>query len=82
MNQAPVPATTNLIDEENNGAEPLMAGGGGTAMVAGTCLGGESERMKKLLFRVTRGMAATYFNHFEQEGVERAAYLVIFNNNA
>lgn len=42
---------------------------GGTAMVAGTCIATEAERMKKLLFRVTRGMAASYFNQFEQEGV-------------
>lgn len=54
---------------------------GGTAMVAGTCIATEAERMKKLLFRVTRGMAASYFNQFEQEGVQRCAYLVIFNNN-
>merc|ERR1712166_1354685 len=72
------------MGEENSGAEPLIAGEGamgGTAMVAGTCIATEAERMKKLLFRVTRGMAASYFNQFEQEGVQRCAYLVIFNNN-
>jgi len=42
---------------------------GGTGMVAGTCIATEAERMKKLLFRVTRGMAASYFRQYEQEGV-------------
>jgi len=74
---------SNLIDEENkDNNEPLMgAGEGMAAMVAGTCIATEAERMKKLLFRVTRGMAASYFNQFDQDGQQRCAYLVIFNNN-
>jgi len=61
-------AGSNLIDEENKdaGSEPLIgAGGGMAAMVAGTCIATEAERMKKLLFRVTRGMAASYFCQFD-----------------
>lgn len=37
------------------------------------------ERMKKMLFRITRGKALTHFNPFMQEGVEKVAYLVVFS---
>ena len=35
--------------------------------------------MKKMLFRITRGKALTHFKEFEQDNVEKVAYLVVFN---
>lgn len=57
------------VDEENKiGTEPLMGDAEDMEVtdnlnfVAGTCLALECERMKKLVFRVTQGKAACYFN--------------------
>lgn len=36
--------------------------------------------MKKLLFRRTQGKAVTYFDSFEQDGVQKVCYMVIFND--
>jgi hypothetical protein len=36
--------------------------------------------MKKLLFRRTQGKAVTYFQEFEQDGEQKAVYMVIFND--
>lgn len=52
-----------------------------SGMVAGTILESEASRMKKLLFRVTRGLAVTYFEPFLQDGVQKCVYLVIYNSN-
>jgi len=51
-----------------------------SGMVAGTILESEGDRMRKLLFRVTRGMAVTYFESYVQDGVNKCCYIVIFNN--
>lgn len=73
-----------LISPENDGqSQPLMDGlaNSVSGIVAGTILESEAERMRKLLFRVTRGMAVTYFESYVQDGVSKCVYLVIFNNN-
>lgn len=64
------------MEEPLTGIQNALSG-----MVAGTCIATEAERMKKLLFRTTRGMAASYFNQFEQDGQQKCVYLVIFNDN-
>ena len=47
--------------------------------IAGTVKHDEMERMKKMLFRITRGKALTHFKPFVQDGVEKVAYLVVFS---
>lgn len=47
--------------------------------VAGTIKEMEKERLKRMLFRATRGMALTHFNEFEQNGEAKCAYLVMFS---
>jgi hypothetical protein len=42
---------------------------GGLSFIAGTIKDGESERMRKMLFRATRGQALTHFRTFEQDDV-------------
>lgn len=37
------------------------------------------ERMKRMLFRFTRGRALTHCKTFVQDGVTKVAYLVVFN---
>lgn len=48
--------------------------------VAGTIKDGEQDRMKKLLFRVTRGKALTYFSEYTQDGVAKSAYMVVYQD--
>ena len=64
-------------DAENPAAEPLMDST--LQFIAGTVKHDEMERMKKMLFRITRGKALTHFRPFDQDGVEKVAYLVIFS---
>lgn len=47
--------------------------------VSGTIQEKEKERMKRMLFRATRGMALTHFDDFEYDGEQRCAYLVMFS---
>ena len=55
-----------LVDEENNGQEPLIGEANEQAdnlsFIAGTILAIEGDRLKKLVFRVTQGKAACYFS--------------------
>ena len=75
-----------------NGATPARAGGnrdaenpgaaggeGGLSFFAGTIRHEETERMKKMLFRSTRGLALTHFKPYTQNEIEKAAYLVVFS---
>lgn len=70
------PAQPNR-DAENPSAEPVMEGN--LQFIAGTIKRDEMERMKRMLFRNTRGQALTYFKTFDQDEVEKVAYLVVFN---
>jgi len=77
--QGAQPARVHAGDDENamiEAEQPLMEGG--LTYIAGTIKDGESERMRKMLFRATRGQALTHFRQFEQEGVQKVAYLVVF----
>ena len=47
--------------------------------IAGTVKLDEMERMKKMLFRITRGKALTHFKPYIQDGIEKVAYLVVFS---
>jgi len=73
----------NQIDtSENTQSQALLDNGTGQmGLIAGTINENECERMKRLLFRVTRGLAVTYFQPYEQDGKNKAVYLVIYNNN-
>ena len=63
-------------DAENPGA---AGGDGGLSFFAGTIRHEETERMKKMLFRSTRGLALTHFKPYTQNEIEKAAYLVVFS---
>jgi len=73
------PARARNVDQET--VEPLMQEGGiSITFVAGTIKDGEQDRMKKLLFRVTRGKALTHFYPFEQDGQMKATYMVVYQD--
>lgn len=59
--QNAIPSNNSGVDDENNnGTDSDML-----QFVSGTILETEKERMKKMLFRATRGMALTHFEEFE-----------------
>lgn len=65
-------------DAENPGNE--IQAESSLQFIAGTVKMDEMERMKKMLFRITRGRALTHFKPFTNEdGVEKVAYLVVFS---
>lgn len=59
------------VDEEGKESKPSMlqmallnsggSGGISLAHIAGTCLTKEADRLRKLVFRATKGLALTYF---------------------
>ena len=57
---------------------PLIEGGVQISFVAGTIRGGEQERMNRMIFRVTRGKALTYFSEYEQDDVAKCVYMVVY----
>ena len=69
-----VPSNVVKDDVEANAPDTEML-----QFVSGTILEKEKERMKRMLFRATRGMALTHFNDFEQHGEQKSAYLVMFS---
>lgn len=78
----------SLNDDEDRQTlvEPLIdndMGGVFITHVAGTIEAEEKERLKKLLFRVTRGKALTYFTDYEVKNaagkvVNKSVYVVVF----
>ena len=51
--------------------------------MAGTIDASEKERLKKLLFRATRGKALTYFNDFDAKDalghlLKKSVYIIVF----
>lgn len=52
------------------------------SFVAGTIKDSEKERMTRLLFRTTRGKALTYFHDFVQGDVNKAVYMVVYQDGA
>jgi vacuolar-type H+-ATPase subunit I/STV1 len=63
-------------DAENPGVDDV---GSTLQFIAGTVKRDEMERMKKMLFRITRGKALTHFKDFDQDGQQKVAYLVVFS---
>ena len=76
------PARVNPSGDAENGLadadQPLIDGS--LQFVAGTIKDGETERMRRMLFRATRGQALTHFRTFEQDGVAKVTYLVVFQS--
>lgn len=77
------PMNPKVGDEEMKGSiqisgdsSPLLEGG--ISFIAGTIQAIEQDRMKKMLFRATRGQALTHFSDFEQDGQLKSCYLVVF----
>lgn len=86
----------SLNDDEMAAGAPLLNGGVGLdeqsvfiTHIAGTIDTDEKERLKKLLFRATRGKALTYFNDFEvsnplekrshtKKVQQKSVYIVVF----
>ena len=72
----PVQVHEGENEAQNDASEPLMDGG--LQFIAGTIKDGETERMRRMLFRATRGQALTHFRQFDQDGVSKVTYLVVF----
>lgn len=77
----------NLDQQRSSEKIPLMDVSGGDvsiAHIAGTIELDERPRLKKLIFRATRGKALTYFREFDlpaglnQKARKKAVYLVVF----
>lgn len=76
--QANVPLVNNAMQMPSE-----AMGGISITHVAGTIDADEKDRMKRLLFRITRGKALTYFNDFEQQNAEgqdvkKSVYIIVF----
>ena len=48
--------------------------------ICGTIKGEEQDRLRKLVFRATRGKALTFFKDFVQHGVTKCVYMVVFQD--
>ena len=53
---------------------------GNLQFIAGTIKDGEAERMRRMLFRATRGQALTHFSPYDQDGQLKVSYLVVFQS--
>lgn len=71
-------------DPENPNVKPptaLLASEGGISIqfTSGTIKDEDAERLRRMLFRVTRGKALVHFSaSFTQDRVQRVVYLVVF----
>ena len=74
------------LNDDEDLQQPLIGddqGGVFITHVAGTIEAEEKERLKKLLFRVTRGKALTYFTDYEVKNaggkvLNKSVYVVVF----
>jgi len=48
--------------------------------MAGSIRDGEQERMNRMLFRVTRGKALTYFEDYMQDDERKVTYMVVYQD--
>jgi len=64
-------------DAENPGGDLYIDSA--LQFIAGTVKHEEMERMKLMLFRITRGRALTHFRPYTQNNVEKVAYMVVFS---
>lgn len=53
---------------------------GGVQFISGTIRSEEQDRLKKMIFRATRGKALTYFFDFMQGGQSKTVYMVVFQD--
>jgi len=77
------PMTSLNYVQEQDDKVPLMSSGLQFANIAGAILQTEKEKMKKLMFRATRGNALTFFSDFTETGfnghqIHKTVYLVVF----
>ena len=71
----------NLNPVESVGSLKLdnnVEGGVQIAFIAGSIREGEQDRMNRMLFRVTRGKALTYFRSYKQDDETRVTYMVVY----
>ena len=74
------------LNDDEDLQQPLIGDDQGVFIthVAGTIDADEKERLKKLLFRATRGKALTYFNDYEVKSpnngpvLNKSVYVVVF----
>jgi hypothetical protein len=66
--------SSQLVDEAN---APML---GEINFISGTIRGEEQDRLRKLVFRATRGKALTFFQDFLQNGVSKVVYMVVFQD--
>lgn len=81
-NAQPALSRSTYSDNEQIGQQPLLESGVSICFVAGTIKANECERMSRLLYRITRGKALTHFQQFEQDGQEKAVYMVVYQDGA
>lgn len=69
-NAQPAASVSGSGDMEQMGQQPLLAleMGVSISFVAGTIKDDECDRMRRMLYRITRGKALTHFLPFEQDG--------------
>lgn len=60
-----------LIDEQDREVDDIQ-------FASGTVRQDEKERLSKMLFRLTRGKALTFFLDFTQGGAKKSVYIVVF----
>ena len=75
----PVQVHEGENEAQIDASEPLMQGE--LQFIAGTIKDGEQERMKRMLFRATRGQALTHFRYFLQDGVGKVTYLILLSSS-
>jgi hypothetical protein len=63
-NESLLGKTLNRSEVESAEVSPVMEGGVSIAFVAGSIRDNEQERMNRMIFRVTRGKALTYFQDY------------------
>lgn len=77
------PVNAAMMDEENKVDAPLMGDNVSVSFVAGVIDEKDTNRMRTLLFRTTRGNALTEFRPFKSlSGEQKACYVVVFQNGA
>jgi len=79
-----MPNRGNVVDQENSAMlleQPELAQnstGSLYSFAAGTIKAQQKEFMKRLIFRITRGKALTYFDDFDQDNEQKSVYLVVY----
>ena len=69
------PGDNQIVDS----SEPML---GGVSFISGTIRQEEEDRLKKMVFRATRGKALCHTRTFSQDGVDKVVYMVVFQDIA